>query len=250
LLTAPTGQSRPAFDVGQCKLWLKPRRGPAPPAKDRTAMMTFLVQDIDEASAALRTQGVKVSDIFRYEVGATAEFQDPDGHSLALYEPSAAAMTWPSGVKIASIAKGRTAPALVYIFMFVPDAEATYRFYHGELGLPYLECRPCRRGSTDHEQGVVKYDVGSLMLTTHLVEGPEDSELGRQVRDSQYLSELVPVFAADELRAVSAALKQWNIGAIKRGQSPTRELAFTDCFGRPFLVREASAALGQSAEIA
>ena len=99
-------------------------------------MMTFLVKDINEASAALRSRGVEVGEIFRYEVGATAEFRDPDGHSLALYEPSAAAMTWPSGVKIASILNGRTAPTLVYIFMFVPDAEATYSFYHGELGLP------------------------------------------------------------------------------------------------------------------
>ena len=72
----------------------------------------------------------------------------------------------------------------------VPDAEAAYGFYHGELGLPYLECRPCRRGSINHAQGVVKYDVGSLMLTTHLVEGPDDSEMGRQVQDEHLLSEL------------------------------------------------------------
>ena len=47
------------------------------------------------------------------------------------------------------------------------------------------------------------------MLTTHLVEGPGDSEMGRQVRDEHLLSELVPVFAADDFRAVSAALKRW-----------------------------------------
>jgi catechol 2,3-dioxygenase-like lactoylglutathione lyase family enzyme len=240
------GEWRGAFDVGQCALWLKPRGGPTPAARDRTAMMTFMVPNIDEASAALRSRGVEVGEIARYEVGATAEFRDPDGHSLALYEPSTPAMSWPSGGKIASIVNGRVSPTLVYIFLFVPDAEAAYSFYHHELGLPYLECRACRRGSSNHEQGVVKYDVGSLMLTTHLVEGADDSELGRAARDPHILSELVPVFTTSKLGAVSAALKQRKIGAIKRGQPKARELAFTDQFGRPFLVRETSAALGPS----
>lgn len=252
LAAAPIGDgpSRGAFDVGQCLLWLKPRGAPAPSAKDRTAMMAFLVKDIDKASAALRSRGIEVGAVDHNEIGATADFRDPDGHSLALYEPSAPAMAWPSGAKIASIANGRTAPTLVYIFMFVPDAEAAYSFYHGELGLPYLECEPCRRGAIKHEQGVVKYDVGGLMLTTHLAEGPDDSELGRQVRNTHVLSELVPVFAADDFRAVGAALKQWNIGAVKRGQPPARELAFTDRFGRPLLVRETARALGESPEVA
>lgn len=243
-------KSGPAFDVGRCVLWLKARSGPAPTAKDRTAMMTFLVKDINEASAALRSRGIEVRDILRYEVGATADFRDPDGHSLALYEPSTDAMGWPSGKMLTSIANGRVAPVLVYIFLFVPDAEAAYSFYHIELGLPYLERQPCRRGSIEHEHGVVKYDVGNLMLTTHLVESPDDSEVGKQVRDTHILSELVPVFAADEFRTVSAALKQWNIGAIRRGQPPARELVFTDRFGRPLLVRETSSALGQSSEVA
>jgi catechol 2,3-dioxygenase-like lactoylglutathione lyase family enzyme len=246
--TAPISDGKGAFDVGQCALWLKPRSGPAPPARDRTAMMTFMVPDINDASAALRSRGVEVGEILRYEVGATADFQDPDGHSLALYEPSTPAMSWPSGGKITSIVKGRVAPTLVYIFLFVPDAEAAFSFYHEELGLPYLECRACRRGSTNHEQGVVKYDVGSLMLTTHLVEGPEDSELGRAARDPHFLSELVPVFTTSEIRTVSIALKQRKIGAVKRGQPKARELAFTDRFGRPFLVRETSSALSQSSQ--
>lgn len=242
------GESNPAFDVGQCILSLKPRAAPAPPARDRTAIMTFMVPDINDASSALRSRGVEVGEILRYEIGATADFQDPDGHSLALYEPSTAAMGWPSGGKIASIVNGRVAPTLVYIFLFVPDAEAAYSFYHDELGLSYLECRPCRRGSTNHEKGVVKYNVGSLMLTTHLVEGAEDSELGRAARDSNFLSELVPVFATSDVRSVSASLKQRKIGAIKRGQPHARELAFTDRFGRPFLVREISSKLRQSSQ--
>lgn len=235
------GDPNPAFDVGQCLLSLKPRAASAPAARDRTAIMTFMVPNIDEASSALQSRGVKVSEIMRYEIGATADFQDPDGHSLALYEPSEAAMGWPSGGKIAAIVNGRTAPTLVYIFLFVPDAEAAYSFYHDELGLSYLECRPCRRGSTNHEKGVVKYNVGGLMLTTHLVEAAEDSELGRAARDSHFLSELVPVFATGDVRSVSIALKQRKIGSIKRGQPNARELAFTDRFGRPFLVREISA---------
>ncbi len=232
------GGTSQSFDVGQCILSLKQRPAPPPPAKDRTAILTFMVPDIDAAVAALKSQGIEVGDILRYEIGATADFEDPDRHSLALYQPSAAAMNWPSGGLISSIVAGRTRPTLVYIFLFVPDAEAAYGFYHHELGLSYLECRPCRRGSTNHEKGVVKYNVGSLMLTTHLVEGAEDSELGRAARDEHFLSELVPVFATSELRSVSAALKQRKIGAIRRGQPNAREVTFTDQFGRPFLVRE------------
>jgi catechol 2,3-dioxygenase-like lactoylglutathione lyase family enzyme len=252
LLGAPPisdGQSSRALDVGQCVLWLKPRVGLAPTARDGTAIMTFMVPDISEATAALRSRGVEVGEIFRYEVGATADFYDPDGHSLALYEPSTTAMSWPSGEKLTSVANGRVAPTLVYIFLFVPDAEAAYSFYHDELGLFHLECRPCRRGSIDHEQGVVKYDVGSLMLTTHLARGADDSETGQAVRDPRFLSELVPIFVADDLDAVMASLKQRGIAASMKGGPPqAREVSFTDRFGRPFLVRETCSALRRSPE--
>lgn len=246
LLGAPpvsAGESTWAFDAGQCILWLKPRGGPALPAKDRTAISTFMVPDIGEATAALRARGVEVGEIFRYEVGATADFFDPDGHALALYEPSTAAMGWPSGEKLASIVNGRTVPTLVYIFLFVPDADAAYGFYHEELGLPHLECRPCRRGSIEHALGVVKYDAGSLMLTTHLVRGADDSEAGRAVRDPRFLSELVPVFVGDDLDGVTASLKQRGVGASTRVGPQAREVSFTDRFGRPFLVLETSPAL-------
>lgn len=244
------GESSQALDVGQCVLWLKRRVrvGPAPPAKDRTAIMTFMVPNIGEASAALRSRGVEVSEILRYEVGATADFYDPDGHSMALYEPSTAAMSWPSGKKLAAIVNARVAPTLVYIFLFVPDAEAAYSFYHDELGISHLECRPCRRGSTEHEKGVVKYDVGSLMLTTHLVEAADNSEAGQAVRDPRFLSELVPIFAADRLDAVRASLKQRGIAASTKGGPQAREVSFTDRFGRPFLVRETRSALRPSPE--
>src|SRR5438309_2066599 len=51
------GSPGKAFDVGKCVLWLKPRGGPAPPARDGTAIMTFMVPDITEASTALRLRG-------------------------------------------------------------------------------------------------------------------------------------------------------------------------------------------------
>jgi catechol 2,3-dioxygenase-like lactoylglutathione lyase family enzyme len=252
LLGAPPisySASSRAFDVGQCVLWLKPRGGPALPARDGTAIMTFMVPDISKASAALRSHGVEVGEIFRYEVGATADFYDPDEHSLTLYEPSTTAMSWPSGEKLTLIVNGRAAPTLVYIFLFVPDAEAAYSFYHDELGLSHLECRPCRRGSIDHEQGVVKYDAGGLMLTTHLARDADVSELGKAVRDPRFLSELVPIFVADDLDVLTASLKQRGIASATKGGPPqAREVSFTDRFGRPFLVRETRSALGRLSE--
>ena len=235
---------------------------------DPSADLTFLVRDLDAVRGALEARGVAFSETLRYVIGATTGFQDPDGHRISLYEPSSMAMTWPSGSKIRKLLRlggkdvagyGSGAPAvggpsaadgsaeglggceLVYLFLFVPDAEEAIAFYHGVLGLPYLECRACRRGSTEHQQGVVKYDAGGLMLTTHLYEGPEAEAAG--ALSAERMKGLAPVFRVDDLERVAAALAERGVrtGRIVASEGG-RTARFEDPFGRIFHLLEGAPA--------
>ena len=42
-----------------------------------------------------------------YQPGGIADFYDPDGHWLTLYEPSKEAMSWPSGDRIRAVLRAR-----------------------------------------------------------------------------------------------------------------------------------------------
>ena len=44
------------------------------------------------------------SEVIDGHIGVIARFHDPDGHAFYLYQPSAEALSWPSGAKIASLA--------------------------------------------------------------------------------------------------------------------------------------------------
>jgi catechol 2,3-dioxygenase-like lactoylglutathione lyase family enzyme len=148
-----------------------------PEGRDRSIDITFHVDDLDAMRAALEGRGVRVSRTLDYEVGKTADFYDPDGHWFSLYEPSEVAMTWPSGDKIrelqgASNGNGAVLDGheLVYLFVFVEDPDATVSFYNEVLGIEAIEGAPCRRGVTRLPEGVVKYDAGATLLTTHAVD--------------------------------------------------------------------------------
>lgn len=132
--------------------------------------------DVAAADAALAVRGVRRGSIDRYDIGATVEILDPERHGLMLYEPSKEALTWPSAEKIRAV-MGDEDPAaragahlvegdfrmgarpVIYLFLFVRDAEEAREFYSAKLGLKILE--------TDDAVGVVKYDVGSFILATH-----------------------------------------------------------------------------------
>jgi predicted enzyme related to lactoylglutathione lyase len=168
------------------------------PARDNSTDIVFLVEDLVRTRAALEARGVVFTPTVTYEIGAIADFYDPDGHWLTLYEPSETAMTWPSGGKIRAVLQARGKPApprrprptgprpdhanlvdgekldgaeLIYLFQFVGDAEETCRFFHDRLGLTYLEGSACSQGLTSKEDGVVKYDAGGVMIATHHIEG-------------------------------------------------------------------------------
>jgi catechol 2,3-dioxygenase-like lactoylglutathione lyase family enzyme len=153
-----------------------------PSERDHSTDIVFLVDSVDEGRAALEARGVSFTETHRYEIGAITDFYDPDGHWFTLYETSDEAMTWPSGDRIGVVrklssngdAKGAgfrlDGKPVIYLFLFVRDAKEAFDLYAGRLGLRDLEGGPCSRASTADEEGVVKWDTGGVILTTHALE--------------------------------------------------------------------------------
>jgi catechol 2,3-dioxygenase-like lactoylglutathione lyase family enzyme len=229
--------------------------------KDRSQLIVFHVDDLDSTRQALEEKGVSFTGpTERYEIGATATFYDPDGHYLLLYEPSEESMTWPSGDKIREIlaadsrdhtilrvleqhrSAAGTAPAgksilgdskMLYIFNFVTDLERAKDFYAGKLGLEVLE--------EDEGVGVVKYDAGGILLSTHLVETQANASRREHmdVARSSALVFLVPDVRSQYQRLQQAGISfetpvtDGEIGAIAR---------FRDPDGHVFYLYEPSAA--------
>ena len=157
-----------------------------PQPKDNSNDTVFLVEDIEASRAALERRGITFLPTSWYQPGGIADFYDPDGHWLTLYEPSKEAMSWPSGDRIRAVLRARhqrnrdlgvdsrTAVEsglrysdLFYEFFFVPDPDASRRFYYEMLGIRALEGGPCSQACNGDEQGVIKYDTGGFVLTTH-----------------------------------------------------------------------------------
>jgi catechol 2,3-dioxygenase-like lactoylglutathione lyase family enzyme len=167
----------------------------------RSTDIVFLVDSVDEARAALEARGVRFTETHRYEIGAITDFYDPDGHWFTLYETSEESLTWPSGDRIEAVralyrnrpAPGPLSPAdaaatagdddfsldgkpLIYLFLFVRDADEAFGVYSENLGLRDIEGGPCSRASTADEEGVIKYDTGGIILTTHSLETVREEE--------------------------------------------------------------------------
>jgi predicted enzyme related to lactoylglutathione lyase len=129
--------------------------------------------------AALEDRGVRVRPTATSRAGAMADVYDPDGHWISLYQPFESALEWPSGLKIQKLrALGSKSDDggtrmdghdLIYVFLFVQDLDRTAAFYRDALGLTHVETSSCHRGVTPVPDGVVKYDVGGTLLTTHHV---------------------------------------------------------------------------------
>jgi catechol 2,3-dioxygenase-like lactoylglutathione lyase family enzyme len=172
-----------------------------PDVKDHSTDVVWLVDDIRQATANLTARGVAFKPTDWYQPGGIADFYDPDGRWLTLYEPSEEALGWPSGERIRAVvearrgkngggtaqhasalpAGGETPPGLadaelIYLFTFVPSSKVAEAFYHAELGLKAIEGGPCSRTSGGDEEGVVKYDTGGVMIATHHVEPQRSRE--------------------------------------------------------------------------
>lgn len=153
-----------------------------PPERDNSTDLVWLVDDLHAVRDTLAARGVRFNTPVEYEVGVIVDFYDDDNHWLSLYQPSEEAMSWPSGERIAAVIDAREKRGarpcsddppslrdaeLIYAFLFVPSAEETQTFYHDDLGLRDIEGGPCSQHSNGDEEGVIKYDTGGLMMTTH-----------------------------------------------------------------------------------
>lgn len=217
---------------------------------DRSADITFLVDDLPRTRDLLATRGVRFSRTLDYIVGLTTDFYDPDGHWFSLYQPSEASWGWPSGPKLQALASGRPrrhvgnaeqtedlADALIaYVFLFFSDPDAAASFYGSVLGLEIIEGGPCRRVTTDIDSGVVKYDVGTTMLTTHHVASDD-----KRFRVATVGTDGVAMaFRVENLTtAVSAWSRRGIVFAGDPFESPLGRVArFRDPAGHVFLLRE------------
>jgi hypothetical protein len=151
---------------------------------------TFMVNNFPRRQEVLPARGVQFARTLEYSIGTTADFYDPDGHWFSLYQSSEAAVGWPSRSKLQALASGLpmrhftpvspvdAAPEVddladAFIAYVFSDPDVAARFYSGLLEFDVIEGGPCRRISTRAPAGVVKYDVGATMLTTHHVESDD-----------------------------------------------------------------------------
>lgn len=228
---------------------------------DRSVDITFLVDNFPRCRDGLTARGVQFSRTLEYSIGMTADFYDPDGHWFSLYQPSEAALEWPSGPKLEALASGLpmghlrpVSPAdaaaqgddlqghdladafIAYVFLFFSDPDVAAGFYGDTLGLDVLEGGPCRRIPTRAPVGVVKYDVGTTMLTTHHVESDD-----KRFRVATVGTDGVAMaFQVADLTTAAAALSRRGIVFSGRpSESPIGRLArFMDPAGHVLLLRE------------
>ncbi|HEX6700952.1 MAG TPA: VOC family protein [Gaiellaceae bacterium] len=236
-----------------------------PDGRDNSTDIVFLVDDLRAVQAALEERGVTFIPAVWYSVGGIADFYDPDGHWLTLYEPSEEAMSWPSGKRIAAVretrkrrngwaASGETRAAapdeltlagaeIIYVFFFVPDADEAEVFYNQDLGLRDMEGGPCSQETSDDEEGVIKYDTGGVILTTHFFDGNrnevEVAEHGCPPRDLdvEHMKGTAPAFYVRDVegavRAIAARrpgfaprLSRSEIGVVATCEDPGGHMFF------------------------
>jgi catechol 2,3-dioxygenase-like lactoylglutathione lyase family enzyme len=192
------------FDAGQTILALNVAAEHGivlPDIKDHSTDVVWLVDDVRQATANLTARGVEFKPTDWYQPGGIADFYDPDGRWLTLYQPSEEALGWPSGERIRAVIEARrlrngggtaqrvsqpagegeqppglTSAELIYLFTFVPSSKVAQEFYHEALGIQALEGGPCSRTSNGDEDGVVKYDTGGTIIATHHVEPQRTQE--------------------------------------------------------------------------
>lgn len=202
------------FDAGRVTLTLRSAADHGislSKGEDTTADVVFLVDDLNTVRSGLEARGVTFKPTSWYEIGGVADFYDPDGHWLSLYQPSDEAMSWPSAEKIRAIAAAsdaHSAPSLagkplVYLFLFVRDAESALSFYSGVLGLRDVEGGPCSRDPGGDPDDVVKYDVGGMLLATHHVQSAPAS--------TTHFEGVAPVFHVADLAGTAEALRRMGV---------------------------------------
>jgi predicted enzyme related to lactoylglutathione lyase len=224
------------FDAGETVIDLRPAAEHGitlAPQRDDSSDTVFLVDDVAAVTAALERRGVTFARKRTYEIGAVVDFYDPNGHRLMLYEPSEKAMRSSSAPKMRAVwrAAGRGSaerigpPAaevpvdaadleergldgkpLIYFFVFVEDMEGANAFFEDALGLRALErTHCCNHACASEVKGVVKYDNGGVMLSTHHMHGHHavvddaGNPYGAKEFDPDHAKGVAPVFHVDDL---------------------------------------------------
>jgi catechol 2,3-dioxygenase-like lactoylglutathione lyase family enzyme len=224
------------YDCGTCVLALQTAgrwNVDLPVDRDNSTDVVWMVDDMEATQKALEARGVKFVAPVWYEVGGIVDFYDPDFHWLTLYQPSEQSLEWPSGERISAVRAARNGhnggarvhgggPAdaplrdaeLIYSFFFVPNAEATERFYHDDLGIRDIEGGPCSQQTDNDEEGVIKYDTGGMMLTTHFYDQTrtqdEVDEHGcpPRILDMERMKGVAPAFHVRDVKHTVKALQQ------------------------------------------
>jgi catechol 2,3-dioxygenase-like lactoylglutathione lyase family enzyme len=244
--------------------------------RDDSSDVVFLVDDIAEVRAMLEARGVEFMRRRNYEVGTVMDFYDPNGHRLMLYEPSEEALTWPSADRVRAVwagwGRGRSTligpPAtrssstsltntglagkpLIYLFMFESDAARAFAFYHGTLRLtPVERVHCCNQTCPGDVEGIVKYDVGNLLLSTHHLHenGVVLDDYGRPYSPREFNPEhakgIAAVFEVPDVSRIARALARADV-SFEREPCPGRPelpVRFTDPFGHPIYAVQALAA--------
>ena len=240
---------------------------------DDASDIVFLVDDLNAMRDALERRGVEFMRRRTYDVGAVTDFYDPNGHRLMLYQPSEEALAWPSGEKLRSVwrafgrggadligppssveekdqvfANGLDGKPVVYLFMFVPDSASAFAFYHAALGLQPMEAvHCCNPACPPEEKGIVKYDAGNLLLSTHHIHRtPVVDDFGTVYSalsaNPAHVGGIVPVFEVDDVAGAVARLTAQGVGfAGDVMRSHRGNLArFSATTGHTFLLYEAS----------
>jgi catechol 2,3-dioxygenase-like lactoylglutathione lyase family enzyme len=222
------------------------------------SLLVFYTPSIEPVVDRLRDASVEVGTVDRYEIGAVAELKDPDGHAFSVYEPSQEALAWPSGSKIRAIISDSHIGGLngglnaerrlhsnrphwlgdckmIYLFLFVRDAAEAAAFYDGVLGLKLLECSACSGGGP--QNGVVKYDGGGVILTTHY-----SDQLAKKAVDSSRDKGLAVVFNVDNIERASDELRSTGLtfGSRIINSEIGKVIRFSDPNGHGFYLHEAS----------
>ena len=258
------------FDCGQVILALNRAADyniTLPNGKDNSADIVFLVDDLNAVRSTIEARGVAFSKTDWYQPGGITDFYDPDGHWLTLYQPNAEAMTWPSGARIRAVIEARknrngngavpkpgplsgssgasaglAGSDLIYVFFFVSDPAATQNFYEEYLGLRDLEGGPCSSGTAADSDGVIKYDTGGMLVTTHRIyeertpEQVDEHVCPPREIDLHAMQSVAPalhVKSMDETlkelsrrRSASVKVSRSEIGAVASLQDPSGHLLF------------------------
>jgi catechol 2,3-dioxygenase-like lactoylglutathione lyase family enzyme len=240
--------------------------------------IVFMVDDFDTVRDALAHRGVEFMRRRTYDVGMVTDFYDPDGHRLMIYQPSEEALSWPSGQKLRDVwraygrggadligpplrvegkaearAAGLDGKPVAYLFMFVPDSTAAYAFYRATLGLHPMEMVSCCNPECPpDDKGIVKYDVGNLLLSTHHIHGtPVVDDYGtvyspRSV-DPAHVGAIVPVFEVDDVENAVARLTPLGVkfpgvkfSGNSMGSRPGSLARFSTATGHTFLLRKSN----------